>query len=414
MSMHNPRVILRARRARPFFGLHPWVYAGAVERVEGEPADGAVVDLVSHAGNFVARGFYNSHSKIRVRLYTWDANTALDESLLRRRLADAVHLRRDVLKMMQPGQACRLVFSEADGMSGMTADLYDRWLCLQFTSLALAQRKEQIADILVDLLQPEGIYLRTEKGIGLLEGLQIQDALLRGQVPSEPILIQEGEIRFQVNLTEGQKTGFYLDQRDNRRHVAAFARGRRMLDAFCYTGGFALHAAKAGATSVLGVDVSDPALALARSNAQINGLNNLVFEKSDVFNRLDQLVAANERFGLIVLDPPKFARAGAAVEEAMRGYRRLQSQALRLLDADGMLIVCCCTGLITREMLHELLAQLAAETKRTIQILESRGPSQDHPVSATCPETSYLKCVVCRVVGPPITLTPGANSPDTG
>jgi len=397
MLMDNPRVILRARRARPFFGLHPWVYAGAIERVEGEPADGAVVDLISHADNFVARGLYNSKSKIRVRLYTWDAGVQLDEAFFRRRLADAVHLRRDLLGMIGPGRACRLVFSEADGLSGMTADLYDRWLCLQFTSLALAQRRELLADLLGEVLRPEGIYLRTEKGIGLLEGLEAHDSLLRGTVPSEPIVIDEGGVRFQVNLTEGQKTGFYLDQRDNRQVVARFAPGRRVLDAFCYTGGFGLHAAKAGAASVLGVDVSEPALALARANAQLNGLNNLVFERSDVFDRLDQLVEANERFGLIVLDPPKFARAGHAVEEALRGYRRLHTQALRLLDADGILVVCCCTGLITREMLHELLAQHAAETRRSIQILETRGPSADHPVSATCPETNYLKCVVCRV-----------------
>src|SRR5262249_19879429 len=208
--MNNPRVILRARRARPFFGAHPWVYAGAIERVEGEPADGAVVDLITHAGNFVARGFYNSQSKIRVRLYTWDEETPLDDALLRQRLADAIHLRRDVLGLIQPGHACPLVFSGADNLSGMTVGLYDRWLTLQFTSLALAQRKEQIADMLMELLRPEGIYLRTEKGIGLLEGLQLQDGLLRGQVPGEPILIQEGDIRLQVHLTEGQKTGFYL------------------------------------------------------------------------------------------------------------------------------------------------------------------------------------------------------------
>ncbi len=395
--MEFPRVILRARRARPFFGLHPWVYAGAIERVEGEPADGAVVDLVSHADNFVARGLYNSKSKIRVRLYTWDAATALDESFFRQRLADAVHLRRDLLGVMGPGRACRLVFSEADALSGMTIDLYDRWLTLQFTSLALAQRKEMIADLLTDLLKPEGIYLRTEKGIGLLEGLQLQDGLLRGSVPSEPIVIDDAGVRFLVNFAEGQKTGFYLDQRDNRQVVAKLAKGRRMLDAFCYTGGFGLHAAKAGATSVLGVDVSEPALTLGRANAQLNGLENVSFERSDVFDRLDQLVAAQEKFGLIVLDPPKFARAGHAVEEALRGYRRLQTQALRLLESDGILVVCCCTGLITREMLHELLAQLAAENRRMIQILETRGPAPDHPVSATCPETDYFKCIIFRV-----------------
>lgn len=377
--------------------MHPWVFPGAIERIEGDPADGAVVDLISHAGNFVARGLYNSKSKIRVRLYTWDATVALDKAFWQTRLADATHLRRDVLGLIGPGKACRVVFSEGDGLSGMTADLYDRWLAIQFTSLALAQRKDEIADMFMELLKPEGIYLRTEKGIGLLEGLQVQDSLLRGQAPSGPIVIEEGDIRFQVNLAEGQKTGFYLDQRDNRQVVARLAKGRRMLDAFCYTGGFGLHAAKAGATSVLGVDVSEPALTLARTNMGLNGLANLTFERSDVFDRLDQLVAAGDRFGLIVLDPPKFARAGAAVEEALRGYRRLQTQALKLLELDGILVVCCCTGLITRDMLHELLAQLAAEAKRSIQILESRGPSADHPVSATCPESSYLKCVICRV-----------------
>jgi 23S rRNA (cytosine1962-C5)-methyltransferase len=395
--MVHPRVILKARRARPFYGLHPWVFAGAVERLEGEPADGAVVDLISHAGNFVARGLYNGQSKIRVRLYTWDEAVQLDDAFFRECLASALHLRRDLLGMMTPKTACRLVFSEADGLSGCTVDRYDRWLTLQFTSLALAQRRETIADLLTELVQPEGIYLRTEKGIGQLEGLQIQDGLLRGRLPAEPIVIEEGPVRFQVNLAEGQKTGFYLDQRDNRQVVARLAAGRRVLDAFCYTGGFGLHAAKAGATGVLGIDVSEPALTLAQTNAQLNGLGEIVFERGEVFERLDQLVAANERFGLIVLDPPKFARSGHAVEDALRGYRRLQSQALKLLEPDGILVVCCCTGLISRDMLHELLAQLAAEVKRPIQILESRGPSPDHPVSATCPETNYLKCVICRV-----------------
>ncbi|MBI3411177.1 MAG: class I SAM-dependent rRNA methyltransferase, partial [Planctomycetes bacterium] len=191
--------------------------------------------------------------------------------------------------------------------------------------------------------------------------------------------------------------GFYLDQRDNRQAVARLSKGRRVLDAFCYTGGFGLHAARAGAISVLGVDVSEPALRLARANADLNELPNILFERSDVFNKLDALVAAGEKFGLVVLDPPKFARAGNAIEEAMRGYRRLQAQALKLLDKDGILVVCCCSGLITREMLHDLVAQLAAETGRIIQILESRGPAADHPVAATCPETDYLKCLICRV-----------------
>lgn len=395
--MSNPRVILKAKRARPFFGMHPWVYAGAIDAVEGEPQDGAAVDLVSHASNFVARGLYNSQSKIRVRLYSWSSEVALDADFFRRQLESAIRLRRDILRLMGPGQACRLVFSEADGLSGLTIDQFDRWLVVQFTSLALAQRRELFADLLTELLQPEGIYLRTERGIGSLEGLELHDGLLRGSVPAEPIEIQEFGLRIQVHLTEGQKTGYYLDQRVNRQVVAHLAQGRRMLDAFCYSGGFGLHAARQGATAVLGIDGSEPALQLAQANANLNGLTNIAFEKADVFDCLDQLVRAGEKFGVVVLDPPKFARSKSAVDEAMRGYRRLLVQAFKLLEPDGILAMCCCSGLITRDMLHELLAQEASQVRRALQILESRGAAADHPVSALCPETNYLKCVLCRV-----------------
>ena len=181
---------------------------------------------------------------------------------------------------------------------------------MQFTSLGLAQRREWFAELLVELLQPAGIYQRTERGIGQLEGLEAHDGLLWGEAPPGPIEIDEGGVRFLVNLAEGQKTGFYLDQRDNRQAAARLARGRRVLDAFCYTGGFGLHAARAGASSVLGVDQSEPALQLARDNARLNGLDNLTFVRGDVFDELDALAARGERFGMVVLDPPKFARRG--------------------------------------------------------------------------------------------------------
>jgi 23S rRNA (cytosine1962-C5)-methyltransferase len=391
-----PRVVLRPRRAKPFFGMHPWVYAGAIDRVEGEPADGDPVDLMSHAGNFIARGFYNGRSKLRVRLYTWSQAEALDSQFFHVRIQSALQMRCDLLGLSKPGQACRIVFSESDGLSGLIVDRYDRWLVVQPTSLAIANRRDLIADLLTDLIGPEGIYLRTERGIGQLEGLELHDGPLRGSVPPGPVVIDEDGLSFLVNLAEGQKTGFYLDQRDNRRAVARLAAGRRVLDGFCYTGGFALHAARAGAASVLAVDGSESAFDLGRRNADLNGLTGVNFEKADVFDRLDGLVGSGERFGLVILDPPKFARSGQAVEEALRGYRRLANLSLRLLDPGGVLVMCCCTGLISRESLHELLAQVAAEARRPLQILESRGPSPDHPVSATCPETAYLKCVICR------------------
>jgi 23S rRNA (cytosine1962-C5)-methyltransferase len=392
----SARVVLQPRRARPFYGRHPWVYAGAIAHVEGEPADGDVVDLVSHVGTFIARGLYNGRSKIRVRLYSWDADTPLDRAFFRDRLDAAISLRR-TLGLDDPGRACRLVFSEGDGLSGCVVDRYDRWLVVQFTALGLAQRRDLFAELLAEMVRPAGIYLRTERGIGQLEGLELHDGPLWGEIPAGPVPVVEDGLTFLVNLAEGQKTGFYLDQSINRRAVARLAAGRRVLDAFCYSGSFGLHASRAGAAEVIGIDQSEPALALARENARLNGLNNLTFHHGDVFGKLDALVAAGERFGLVVLDPPKFARARHAVEEALRGYRRLQALALRLLEPGGFLVTCCCSGLITVDMLEHLLAQLAAEEKRDVQILERRGPSPDHPVSVACLESHYLKCLITRV-----------------
>lgn len=393
-----PRVLLHPRRARPFYGRHPWVYPGAIAGVEGEPGDGDEVEVYSHGGGFIARGLYNSQSRIRVRLYCWQADRALDREFFRERLEQAIRLRRDILHWPGPGKACRLVFSEADGLSGMTVDQYDRWLVVQFTGLGLARRRELIAELLVELFQPEGIYLRTERGIGKLEGLELHDGPLWGSVPSEPVVIAEDGIEFLVNLAEGQKTGFYLDQRENRQAVARYASGRRMLDAFCYTGGFGLRAAKAGASEVVGVDVSEPALALARKNAERNGFANLRFVPSEVFDYLDQAVRATERFGVVVLDPPKFARSRNAVEDALRGYRRLMTLGLLLLEPDGILATCCCSGLIDLDMLIDLLAQVSADVRRSLQILERRGQSADHPVSAACLESYYLKCLIARAI----------------
>jgi 23S rRNA (cytosine1962-C5)-methyltransferase len=394
--MSLPRVILQPRRARPFHARHPWVFAGAISRVEGEPPDGAEVDLLTSTGQFVARGLYNSHSKIRVRLFSWSPDVSLDHDFFRERLSAAIALRRDVLRLDGPGRACRLVFSEGDWLPGLVVDRYDRWLVMQLTSLGLAQRREMLAEILVDLLRPKGIYLRTEKGIGRLEGLELQDGPLWGTTPATPIEVEEEGLRFLVHLTEGQKTGYYLDQRDNRRAAAQLASGRRVLDAFCYSGGFGLHAARAGATAVVAIDSSHTALELARANARKNGFDNFTFIEDDVFEQLAAFLAAGERFGVVVLDPPKFARTHDGVEDALRGYRRLQALGLRLLEPDGILVTCCCSGLISADMLAEVIAELAAEESRDVQVLEARGQAPDHPVAATCPESNYLKCLICR------------------
>ncbi len=389
-------VVLKPRKARPFYGRHPGVLDSAIERVEGTPADGEVVDLLSDKRKFIARGIYNGRSRIRVRLYTWNAGEQLDDDFWRRRIESAVRFRAE-LGFDDPQGAARLVFSEGDGLSGLVVDRYADYLCVQPTALAMAVRLEPILAMLIDLVHPRGVFLRTERGITQAEGLEIRDGLHWGQPPAEPVVIVEHGLRFQVDLAEGQKTGFYLDQRENRAAAARYLRGRRVLDMFCYSGGFSLAAAAGGAREVLGVDTSDKAVALARANAERNGLRNVQFAPGDCFKTMETLLAARERYGAVILDPPKFARSRRAVDEALRAYHWLNRLGLDLLEPGGILVTCSCSGHVSREDFLEMLFGVAQQTRRDIQVLEQRGASPDHPVAVTCLEGQYLKCFVCRV-----------------
>jgi 23S rRNA (cytosine1962-C5)-methyltransferase len=397
----EPSVLVKSRRARPLFARHPWVFAGSIDRVEGNPRDGDVVSVYTHSGEFIARGLFNAQSQIQVRLYSWDPAQPLDDEFWRTRLADALRLRRDILKLDDPAGACRLVYSEGDGLSGLIVDRYAGWLAVQFTSLALAMRQKVLVESLVDLCRPRGVYLRTERGIGLVEGLRLSDGPIWGESPAGTIVIAENGLEFEVDLCSGQKTGFYLDQRENRRAVAAYSNGRRVLDVFCYSGGFAMAAARAGAVSVLGIDASQAAIALAQRNAQRNRLQNTRFEVGQAFETMEQLVEAESaanRFDMVILDPPKFARQSRAVDQALRGYMRANSLALRLLNVDGILVTCSCSGHVSSDEFGAMLGAVAEQGGRTIQMLAQLGQSADHPVSASCPESRYLKCTIARVV----------------
>ncbi|HUG90461.1 MAG TPA: class I SAM-dependent rRNA methyltransferase [Planctomycetaceae bacterium] len=394
-----PQVVLKPRRALPFFGRHPWVFAGAIARVEGSPQAGDELAVVSHEGQFIARGLFNPHSNIRVRLYAWDQAVALDEAFWSERLDAAIGLRRDLFAEPGPETACRLVFSEADGLSGLTVDRYGEWLLVQLTSRALAERRDVLFRLLGEKLRPAGIWLRTEKGIGEAEGLEIADGLVAGREPPRPLFIAEHGLRYGCDVVEGQKTGFYIDQRDNRAAFARYVRPEaRVLDVFCYSGGFGLAAVVlGGAKHVLSVDVSEAALALARANAQLNGVaDRFRFEAGRAFEVLERLQSAGERFDAVVLDPPRMTRHKAGVSKALQAYHQLNRQAVDLLVPGGLLVTCSCSGLVTREDFERMLAEVSLRVRRPLQILESRGAAADHPTSVHCPETAYLKCYVCR------------------
>ena len=394
------KVILKPRKALPFFSRHPWVFAGAIQSTTDRVSAGDEVIVEDDVGRFVARGVYNPNSNIAVRLYSWDEAETLDEAFWSRRLDEALSLRRALFPDFHPELACRLVFSEADGLSGLTVDRYGDWLLVQLTSFALAARKDVLLRLLQEKLQPRGIWLRTEKGIREAEGLELADGLLCGEPPPRPLLITENGVKFALDVAEGQKTGFFLDQRDNRRRVAEFVRGHRVLDVCCYTGGFSLNClVNGGASEVVAVDMSESALALARSNAERNGVaDRLKTVKRDCFKALEELAAAGERFDTVILDPPKLARNRQGVDAALRGYYSLNRSALSVLKPGGLLVTCSCSGHVSGELFVDMLAQAALHENRRLQILETRGAAADHPTSVTCLETEYLKCYLCRAV----------------
>ena len=399
-SVPFSRVILKPRKALPFFSRHPWVFQGAIDHLEGTSVAGDVVALHASDGQFIAWGLFNPASKIAVRLYSWDESVSLTDEFWQRRIHEAVGLRTVLYPNQDSQSACRQIYSEADGLSGLTVDRYGDWLLVQLTSLALAARKEVIIGGLRDALQPRGIWLRTEKGIRETEGLELADGLLWGEEPPRPMFIQEHGVRYGIDVAEGQKTGFFLDQRDNRRRVADFVRGKRVLDVCCYTGGFGLNClVNGGAAEVVAVDASASALLQARTNADLNGVSDrLKTIKQDAFKALEEFELAGERFDTVVLDPPKLARNRQGIDAALRGYYSLNRFALGLIQPGGFFVTCSCSGQISHEMFADMLSQASLHANRRLQLLEVRGPAADHPSSVHCLETDYLKCYLCRVM----------------
>ena len=397
-SIPLPSVILKPRRALPFFSRHPWVFSGAIKRIDGEPAAGDVVTLKSSDGKYVATGLYNPDSNIRVRLYSWDENQLLDESFFSGLIEHALEHRHRLYPEAGPGNANRLIFSEADGLSGLTVDRYGEFLLVQLTSRALAERTSTLIEILQKLVKPRGIWLRTEKGIGEAEGLDLSDGLVAGEEPPRPLFIDELGVRFGVDVIQGQKTGHFLDQSENRHAVSKLVKNHRVLDLFCYSGGFAIAAAKGQARHVTAVDTSSTALETARANAELNDCSSRInFIQADAYKALEKLAADDEVFDTVIVDPPKMARSRSGLERALRGYFSLNRLAVERLKPDGLLVTCSCSGLVDDEAFESMLLSVSNQTGRMIQIIDQRGASPDHPVAIQCLETRYLKCYICRV-----------------
>ncbi|MBN8553910.1 MAG: class I SAM-dependent rRNA methyltransferase [Deltaproteobacteria bacterium] len=387
------KIYLKSRHCGPALGRHPWVFSDVIEKIDGEPKDGDEVKVFGE-GKFIATGFFNSKSQIRIRLLAWE-DRSLDESFFAEKIKAAYELRKQI-GLVKADAAYRFIYSEGDGLSGLVADRFGDYLVLQITSLALYERRHMIAKILEKIAEPKGIFLKAEKNISTAEGLSSEDEILFGKVPEAAVEVAENDIRFEVNFLHGQKTGFYCDQRDNRKAAAALVKGKKVLDLYSYTGAFAMNFAKAGAKEIIAVDSSKGAIEQAQKNAKLNGISNIDFQVNDAFDWLKE--NADKKFDLIVLDPPRFAPSRGAKEKALRTYFKINEEALKAISPGGYLVTCSCSGQISREDFAFMLAGVARRSKRFVQVLEQRGQAADHPVLTACPETDYLKTFICRVL----------------
>ena len=392
------KIILNKGKDKAAWQLHPWVFSGAISKALGKPQNGDIVSVYNIEDEFIAYGMYNGNSRVAVRLLEWDPRNEIDEQWWRNRVKKAVNNRLSLLT--DQNNTVRLIFAEADFLPGLIADKYADYISVQIHSAGIERVKEIIIDELAQLLQPKGIYERSDLKSREYEGLPDTNGKLFGDVPPEFVDIIENGIHYQVNIVEGQKSGFYCDQRENRAITAKYVKGKKVLDCFSYSGGFTLNAFREGASSVTSVDSSALAIETLNNNIKINGFDskNHVAVQSDVNKYLRELGEQGEIFDLIVLDPPKYAPSRAALEKASRAYKDLNRRGLMLLNSGGLLATFSCSGAMDIETFKQVIAWAALDAGKEIQFIYQYCQPEDHPVRASFPEGEYLKGLLVRVV----------------
>lgn len=392
------RIKLKPGREKSLERRHPWVFSNGIHNVKGKPEAGETVDVVAHDGHWLGRGAWSPESQIQVRIWTFDREEEIDREFFKRRILRAQAGRDDLIRE-QGLTGYRLIAAESDGLPGITIDKYANVLVCQLLSMGADVWRDTIVDVLAELYPDCAIYERSDVDSRKKEGLASTMGLLHGTLPEMPVIIEENGIKIAVDVTKGHKTGFYLDQRDNRAMAARFVKGKSVLNCFCYTGTFGLYAAKAGAASIENVDVSALALDTARLNMRVNDLNddNVHYNEADVFKLLRQYRDEGKTFDVIVLDPPKFADNKSQLNGACRGYKDINMIALQLLNPGGVLLTFSCSGLMPADLFQKIVADAALDAKREIQFIERLSQASDHPIGSAFPEGFYLKGLVARV-----------------
>lgn len=389
------KIFLNKNEDRRIKAGHPWVFSNEISTTEGDREAGVAAELFDAAKNFIGCGYYNPRSLIAFRLLSRKRED-IDNTLFYEQRIQAALAHR---KQLYPGMATfRVVYGESDGLPGLVVDKYGQYLSVQFLSAGLERRREIVLEALQKVLQPAGIIARNDVQVRSLEGLDEKVELLAGQIP-ELVEIEENGLHFQVDLHSGQKTGGFLDQKENHLLLKNICAGKKVLDCFCYAGSWAVHAGSFGAASALGIDISARAVAQATKNAELNGLAGRVsFEECDAFDRLRSLKHEGERFDVVVMDPPAFVKSRKTIAEATKGYLTVNRRALELLEPGGYLITCSCSYHMGREAFREMLVQAARLAQREVRLISVHSQSPDHPVLLSFPESEYLKCFKLQVV----------------
>ena len=390
-----PVVILKQGREKSLLRRHPWIFSGAIHHIDDEPASGGTVDLLSFNQQFLARASYSPHSQIRARVWAFK-DEPVDKEFFRKRIRASLATRYE-LQVEHNINAARLVYAESDHLPGFIVDRYGDVLVLQSLTAGSEYWKETIADLLIEETGLENIYERSDADVRELEGLEKKVGILRGTIPQPQLTIYEHGLKFLINIEHGHKTGFYLDQSRNRLRVRELAQDKDILDCFCYTGGFTVNALAGGAKSVLSVDSSEEALALAKENIALNALpvDKANFIEGDVFQLLRKFRDENRSFDMIILDPPKFAPTAAQAERAARGYKDINLLAFKLLRPGGILVTFSCSGGIDAGLFQKIIAGAALDANVDAQIVEHLSQGADHPVLLNFPEGAYLKGLIC-------------------
>lgn len=386
------KIILKPQREKPVIQNHPWIFSGAIEEIIGNPQDGDIVSVYDYNGNFLAKGYINRKSQITIRILTRDDKEEVDKKLFKSRIQNAVDYRRTIIDF-EKFDAFRLIHDAGDLLPGLIVDKYSDYLVVQILTLGIDKRRDMIIDILDDIIKPKCVYERSDSRVREKEGLSERSGMLKGTDFSDPILINQDSVKLLVKLKTGQKTGAFLDQRENLKLISLCSQNKDVLDCFCYTGSFSIYSALGGAKSVLGIDNSEEALETAYENAKLNDVHGICqFIRDDAFNFLN---TCDKKFDMIILDPPAFAKSDRNIENAARAYKHINMNAMKILNKNGILITFSCSHHIDPLLFRKIVFSASVDAKCDLRIMHTLHASPDHPINIAHPEGEYLKGLVC-------------------